>query len=72
MGIQPSAIRAVAATLLPLTLAQKIGTSGRTGWLMIFSGLPSPVPCPGGNGTCTVGPSYTTGSRRKTIRQTLM
>ena len=30
----------------PIRLAQKIGTVSRTGWLMILSGLPSPVPSP--------------------------
>ena len=46
--------------------------SDRFGWLISFSGLPSPVPCPAGSGTCTVWPSYTTGSRCHTMRHTSM
>ena len=50
IGSQPSAISAVAVTLRPIKLAHQMGISLRTGWLMSFSGLPSPVPSPGGNG----------------------
>ncbi len=38
----------LAVTLLPIRLAHQIGMSARTGWLISFSGLPSPVPCPAG------------------------
>ena len=35
------------ATLWPIRLAQNTGMSARFGWLISFSGLPSPVPWPG-------------------------
>ena len=72
IGNHPSAWRAVAATLLPIRLAQNTGMSARFGWLISLSGLPRPVPWPAGSGTCTVWPSYTTGSRRHSIRHTSM
>ena len=72
IGSQPSACCAVALTDRPIRLAQKIGMVSRTGWLISLSGLPSPVPSPSGSGTFTVGPSYTTFSRLRVIRQTLM
>ena len=52
--------------------AHQIGMSARTGWLISLSGLPRPVPCPAGSGTCTASPSYTTGSRRQVMRQMSM
>jgi hypothetical protein len=72
IGIHPSATSAVACTLLPMSDAHQIGTSARTGWLMSLSGLPRPVPCSGGSGICTVSPSNTSVSRRRTRRQTSM
>ena len=57
IGSQPSAISAVASTLLPISDAHQIGIVDRTGWLMSLSGLPSPVPWPSGSGTWTVWPS---------------
>ena len=56
IGSQPSAISAVAVTLRPFRLAHQIGISLRTGWLISFSGLPSPVPSPGGSGAWNVWP----------------
>ncbi len=44
MGSQPSATSAVIATFFAPSEATQIGMRGRTGWLMILSGLPSPVP----------------------------
>ena len=57
IGSQPSASLAVSVTLLPISEAQNTGMSARLGWLISLSGLPSPVPWPGGNGMCTVWPS---------------
>ena len=37
---------------------------------MNFSGLPSPVPCSGGSGKVTAGPSWTSLSPDHTLRQT--
>ena len=54
----------------PMSDAQKIGMSFRTGWLMIFSGFPSPVPS-SGNGTCRRTVIHH-GSRFHVMRQTLM
>ena len=72
IGSQPSATSAVACTLLPMSDAHQIGMSLRTGWLISLSGLPSPVPSPSGSGTCTASPSYTSFSRRHTMRHTSM
>src|SRR5262249_47202795 len=63
---------AVACTALFVSDAHQIGIADRTGWLTILSGLPSPVPPPSGTGTFTVSPSYTSGSRFHTVRQTSM
>ena len=41
----------------------------RTGWLMSLSGLPSPVPWSAGSGIWYFFPSWTTFSRRHTLRQ---
>ena len=57
IGSQPLATRAVSATDLPIRLAQNTGMSARFGWLISFSGLPSPVPWPAGSGTWIVWPS---------------
>ncbi len=57
IGSQPSAYWAVVSTLLPMSDAHQIGMSARTGWLMSFSGLPSPVPSSGGSGILTASPS---------------
>lgn len=57
IGSQPSARRAVSVTDLPITDAQKIGMSARTGWLISFSGLASPLPWSAGSGTVTTLPS---------------
>ena len=56
-GSQPSACSAVACTLRPISDAHQIGISLRIGWLISFSGLPSPVPSPSGSGTRTAWPS---------------
>ncbi len=50
MGIQPSASSAVMATFFSPSAATQMGMVGRTGWAMILSALPSPVPWPGGSG----------------------
>ena len=49
-GSQPSATSAVICTFFSPSDATQIGIRGRTGWAMILSGLPSPVPCSGGSG----------------------
>ena len=72
IGSQPSASCAVAVTLRPIRLAHQMGISWRTGWLISFSDLPRPVPCPSGSGTCTVCPLYSNFSRRQIIRQLSM
>ncbi len=50
MGIQPSAISAVMATLVWPSEATQIGIRGRTGRPMILRALPSPVPRPSARG----------------------
>ena len=50
MGIQPSATSAVIATFFSPSAATQMGILGRTGWAMIFSAFPSPVPSPAGRG----------------------
>ena len=44
MGIQPLATSAAMATFFSPRAATHTGMDGRTGWAMILSGLPSPVP----------------------------
>jgi hypothetical protein len=44
MGSQPSATSAVMATFFSPSAATQMGMRGRTGWLMILSALPRPVP----------------------------
>ena len=44
----------------------------RTGWVISFSGLPSPVPWSGGRGIVYALPSYWTRSRFQTWRQISM
>ena len=51
MGSQTSASSAASSTFFGPIAASITGICARTGWLMSFSGLPSPVPCSGGNGT---------------------
>ena len=44
MGCQPSASSAASATFFGPSAAMTMGIRSRTGWLISFSGLPSPVP----------------------------
>ena len=61
------------ATFFSPSAATQIGMRGRTGWLMILSGLPSPVPCPAGRGMWYAAPSWVSGaSRAHTSRQISM
>jgi hypothetical protein len=50
IGSQPSAISALIATFFGPIAAITIGMRSRTGRLISFSGLPSPVPCSAGSG----------------------
>src|SRR5260221_12803158 len=50
IGCQPSASSAAISTFLGPSAATKIGIRSRTGWLISFSGLPSPVAWAGGGG----------------------
>ena len=73
IGSQPSATSAVMATFFSPSAATQIGMRGRTGWLMSLSGLPSPVPSPGGKGMWYAAPSWVSGaSRAHTSRQISM
>ncbi len=49
-GSHPSAISAVTSTFLGPNEAMYTGMLARLGWLISFSGLPSPVPSPSGRG----------------------
>ena len=69
-GSQPSAISAVISTFFTPSEATKIGMRSRTGWLMIFNGLPRPVPWSGGSGSWNTEPSWVSGPcRAHTLRQ---
>ena len=71
MGSQPSATSAVISTFFGPSDATQMGMDGRTGWVSSLSGLPSPVPCPGGSGSW-YRPSLVRTSRRHTRRQMSM
>ncbi len=56
-GCQPSATSAVSCTFFGPSAAMWIGMRSRTGSLMIFSGLPRPVPRSAGKGIWYLFPS---------------
>ena len=73
IGSQPSASSAVSSTFLGPSDATWIGMPDRRGCVMIFSGLPRPVPWSAGSGSWYFLPSCTTcSSRAQTLRQISM
>ncbi len=71
MGSQPSAISAVMRTFAGPRDATYSGTSGRTGLVSIFRGLPRPLPRSGGSGM-SVMPWWSMTSRRRMRRVSSM